>query len=109
MASKRSSTFTFLAAASESNAFLIDENVLTGFLFDANWSAGDVTFKVSLDNVTFVPVYRADGTIVKLTGCAPSTLVAIAPSEMAWAGLWLKLVSSVPQTSVVAGNSIRIY
>lgn len=109
MASKRIQAFAFTGGGTTSAAVKMDENVITGFFFDASWSTGDVTFSVSPDNVTFYPVFDSDGNAVQLTSCEASTYVAINPGEMAWAGMYLKLVSSVAQTATAIGNAVRTY
>lgn len=111
MSSKRSVSFTLTGVGPvTSAAVLLDETVITGFFFPSGWATANVTFNVSADGVTYYPVKKADGTAVTLTACAASTFVAIAPSEMAWAGLYLSITSSVEQTAMtVATNSVRTF
>lgn len=110
MASKRSADFVFTGSVTKNAGVLQDENILTGFFFPSGWATADVTFEASYDGTNYFAVKKSDGAAVTLTACVASTFVAITPGEMAWAGLYLKLVSSVTQTDkTVIGNVVRIY
>lgn len=76
---------TIASGASLSDAIHLDERQLVGIQMPAAWTAASLTFAVSADGVTFVPLYwdGAEYTIAAAGGAAASLGVSLEPSAFA--------------------------
>ncbi len=66
---------TIAASASLSDAVRLPPgHVLVGIVMPATWTAADLTFQFSADNVTYQNAYDAAGTELTVTGTAAATI-----------------------------------
>ena len=92
--------------ASQSGILDLDggERQITGIQMPAAWTAASVTFLVSHDGVTFVPLYWASGeyTIAAGAGAAASLAFSVEPSALlGWR--FVRIRSGVAATAVNQG------
>lgn len=83
---------------------MLSDFSLRGFITPANWTAGNVTFQISInDGVTFVPVYDALNALVTITSATLSRAYLFDPDLLArfHAVGRVKLVCSVAQAALV--------
>ena len=73
---------TIAAAGNLSSAANIVTSMIFGLKMPAAWTAADITFQVSLDNVTYQNLYDETGTEVKVV-VAASRFVRLPPGEWA--------------------------
>lgn len=75
-----SDTSTIANGASLGGAIALGLRSLFGLLIPASWTTAAITFAVSLDGTTFVPLYDVDGEVtIPSGGVVSSTAIALDP------------------------------
>jgi hypothetical protein len=90
----------FADNATKSSPIELKGNIPVGLKTGAGWVSATVTFEVSLDNITYVPLEFDDSgaaVAVSITGVGPSKMIAFDPGKLLPTP-WIKIVSSVSQT-----------
>ena len=93
--------FTIIINEALSAAVNIQGLVLIGIVMPADWTAANITFQGSLDNVTFNDVYDEDGVEIAWTGASASRVLLQTGTQPLLGGLsYLKIRSGVTATPV---------
>ena len=91
-------TATIASGAALSETKLMSGCVLAGIVMPAAWTAADLTFQVSLEGSTFVPLYDANGVEVSVKAAA-SRQIQVQPADFAGVR-YLKLQSGLTGATV---------
>ena len=102
-------TATIANGASLSDAVYVHGEVLVGIRMPATWDAANLTFQVSMDDVTYLDAYSPAGAEHVVTVAAASTHIWVDPSNFA-GYRWLKVRSGTTGTPVVqdTGEDARL-
>lgn len=80
---------------------------VVGIQFPSSWTTADVTFAVSADGVTFVPLYWVD--VEYSVAAAASTAVSVEPSALAgWPFVKIRSGTSGTPVNQAAERSIQV-
>lgn len=80
---------------------------IVGFLIPSDFVGTSVTFKFSVDGVTFVDIYNSSGTQETMTVGAADSYIALVPIDL-FAARFLKLVSDQSEDTTVTAMTKRV-
>ena len=102
-------TATIANAASLSDAVYLHGEVLVGIRMPAVWDAANLTFQVSMDDVTYLNAYSQAGAEHVVTVAGASLHIWVDPTDFA-GYRWIKVRSGTAGTPVVqdTGQDARL-
>jgi hypothetical protein len=82
------------------NVALNNQGNPSGFVIPSNWTAGEISFEASIDNVNYYPVYDAAGSLYKIQAMVASSHILV--DKIIFESMThLRLKSSVIQANTV--------
>ena len=102
-------TATILNAASLSDVVYLHGEVLVGIRMPATWDAANLTFQVSMDDVTYLNAYSQAGAEHVVTVAAAAIHIWVDPTDFA-GYRWIRVRSGTAGTPVVqdTGQDARL-
>ena len=97
---RHAKTATIVNAASLSDAVYLHGEVLVGIRMPAVWDAANLTFQVSMDDVTYLNAYSQAGAEHVVTVTGVDTHIWVDPTDFA-SYRWIRVRSGTAGTPVV--------